>query len=175
MPEFAINIKVDPAALTNLPSWDIFTLVFFGAAVLIYSFFVGRERLVLVLVSIYSSLAISLNTPLLIQYVSRQSTAQYPWFRLGLFIVFFLLFFIVFSTKMSLRTDAGHNWLQGFVLSFLQVGLLMASILMFLPQEVFPSALARGIFTGDIQRSFWMLAPVLGMLTMKNHQPPLQR
>ena len=76
---------------------------------------------------------------------------------------------------MSMRTDAGHNWLQAFILSIFQVGLLMASILMFLPADVFPSALAHGIFTGDIQRSFWMLAPALGMLTMKNRQASLQR
>lgn len=175
MPEFSINIHVDPAAVTNLPSWDVFTLIFFGAAVLIYSFFVSRERLALILVSIYSALAISLNTPIIIQYLSRQPTYQYPWLRLGLFVGLFLLFFIIFSTKMSMRTEAGHNWLQAFVLSFLQVGLLMASILLFLPKELFPSALAHGLFTGDIQRSFWMLAPALGMLTMKNHHPPQLR
>ena len=175
MPEFSINIKVDPAAITNLPSWDVFTLVLFASTVLMYSFFVNRERLALVLVSMYSALAISLNTPLIIHYLSRQPTDQYPWMRLGLFIVLFLLFFIIFSTKMSMRTDAGHNWLQAFILSIFQVGLLMASILMFLPADVFPSALAHGIFTGDIQRSFWMLAPALGMLTMKNRQAPLQR
>lgn len=175
MPEFSINIHVDPAAITNLPSWDVFTLVFFGAAVLIYSFFVSRERLALVLVSIYSALALSLNTPLVIHYISRQPSAQYPWIRLGLFIALFLLFFIIFSAKLSMRTDAGHHWFAAFALSFFQVGLLMASILMFLPQDVFPSALAHGLFTGDIQQSFWMIAPALGMLTMKNHQASLQR
>ncbi|MEK7648448.1 MAG: hypothetical protein AAB400_00835 [Patescibacteria group bacterium] len=175
MPEFALNIRIDPAAITNMPSWDAFTLIFFVTAVLIYSFFVSRERLALVLVSLYSALALSLNTPLIIQYLSRQPSDLYPWYRLGLFVGLFLIFFLVFSTKMSMRTDAGHNWLQALILSFFQVGLLMASILMFVPREVFPSGLAQALFTGDIQRSFWMVAPVIGMMMLKSHPPPLQR
>ncbi len=175
MPEFSLNIHIDPAAIANMPSWDVFTLVFFGSAVLIYSFFVSRERLVLVLVSIYSSLALSLNTPVIIQYLSKQSSDIYPWYRLGLFVGLFLIFFIVFSTKMSMRTDAGHNWLQALILSFFQVGLLMSSILTFIPYDVFPSGLAQALFTGDMQRSFWMLAPLLGMMAFKNRVLPSGR
>lgn len=175
MPYFSVNINFDPKALTALPSWDVFTLVFFGATILIYSFFVSRERLALILVSIYSALAISLNTPIITHYLSRQPEHAYPWMRLGVFIISFLLFFIIFSTKMSMRTDAGHNWLQAFVLSFLQVGLLMASVLLFIPHDAFPSALAWGLFSGDMQRSFWILAPAIGMLTMKSYRAPIGR
>lgn len=175
MPYFSVNINFDPQSLTTLPSWDIFTLIFFGATVLIYSFFVSRERLALILVSIYSSLALSLNTPIIIQYLSRQPEHSYPWMRLGVFIISFLLFFIIFSTKMSMRTDAGHNWFQACALSFLQVGLLMSSVLLFVPHDAFPSALAWGLFSGDAQRSFWMLAPAIGMLMMKSYHAPQGR
>ena len=71
--------------------------------------------------------------------------------------------FLVLSTKMSLRSDA-QPWWQAIIFSSLQVGLLISSVLFFLPGQLSTSGIARDYFISDTARSAWMLAPVLAMI-----------
>lgn len=161
-----INFTIDPS-VANLPSGDIFMLILFGTAVLLYSFFVSRKHIILILVSLYSALAVMLATPLLISYLASVPADQYVLYRVSTFVGLFLLFFLLFSQRASLRTESDYNWFQAFIMSFLQVGLLASSIILLLPDSLVPSEIAKAVFTGDVQRTFWMVAPALGLLVMK--------
>lgn len=162
------NLDVDPRLLNpTSPTWDSFLILFFIIAVILYSFFASRERLTVVLLSTYTSLAIVLGTPWISNFLSTTSTGDFFTYRLGIFVVGFLVLYVLFSHNMSLKSEIGHKWWQGVVLSALQVGLLMSSILLFLPENQIQSAIAKDYFTGDFSRSFWMLAPVISMVIMR--------
>ena len=176
MPFFSVlSLNFDPRLMNpTTPSWDSFLVLFYLGAVVLYSFFASRERLTVVLVSIYSSLAIVLGTPWISQFLVTKNTGDYFTYRLGIFIVGFLALYVLFSHNMSLRSEVTHRWWQGVILSALQVGLLMSSILLFLPENQIDSSIAKDYFIGDFSRSFWMLAPILAMLVMKKKEvtPP---
>lgn len=169
-----INVNIDPA-LQNLsnPSWDTFMILFFLGAAVIYSFFVSRDRLAVVLISVYSALAILERTPLLKNFFSATAQDIVFQYRLGVFIVLFIVLFLLFSHNLSMRAEIGHHWWQAMVLSVLQVGLVMSSFLSFIPPEKFSSAVEDYFFTSDIARSIWLLAPIAAMIIMRrrDHHP----
>ncbi len=161
------GVNIDPRLFDiSSPTWDSFIILGYCAAVIIYSFFASRERLTVVLVSIYTALAITSSTPYLTDYFGSLDPSVYLQYRLWSFVGAFIVLFLLFSHNMAMRSD-GQRWWQGIALSALQVGLLMSSILLFVPQEFLHSAIARDYFTSDIARSFWMLSPVLVMLVMR--------
>lgn len=170
-----ITVNLDPQ-LRNLnfsPSWDTFLILIFIFAVITYAFFVSRERLAVVLLSDYCALAIMLNTPLITNALMTLTRSEIYTYRLGAFVGLFIILYFLFSHNMSLRSEIGHSWWQALLLSFMQVGLLLSSLLIFIPSQYFQSMVATSYFTGDIARSFWMVAPVAIMLIMRpSHKSP---
>lgn len=167
-----INISINPE-LVNIanPTWDTFFVLFFIIATLLYSFFVNRERLGVVLLSTYSTIALVSSTPLLRDYLASMPSQEGIPYRIGIFLLFFFALFVLFSSHLSLRADSGQPWLFGLLLSFLQVGLLLSAILSYVPTDVFTTKFVRSFFTDDIPRTAWMLAPICVMVFMRHRQP----
>lgn len=177
-----VNVTIDPsisASVQNFanPSWDTFLVLFFATAAIIYAFFVSRERLAVVLLSVYSSLAIVSSTPIIATLLKGYEDVKFFEAKLGVFLALFLLLYVLFSRNMTLHSDIGHRWWQAVILSVLQVGLLISCILSFIPQDVFSSELSRALFTSDTARSAWILSPIAAMLFMRNkhHGAPSPR
>ncbi len=170
--EGIVNISIDPT-LVNIahPTWDTFIVIFFAVAVILYSFFASRERLAVVLLSVYSALAIVGWTPVIRDYLAGLGGDTAIYYRLAVFIGTFLVLFLLFSFNMSLRADIGQTWPQALLLSFFQVGLLISAILSFIPQEYFSTQFSEAFFSDDMPRSFWMVAPIVAMVVMRNKQP----
>ncbi len=164
-----MNINFDQQFFAN-PSWDTFVILFFLVGGLLYSFFASRERLLVVLLSIYSSVAISLNTPALLQITSLLDQETFTIYRIGFFLGIFLLLYILLSHRLSLQSNVGQSWFHALLLSFLQVGLLVSSVLLFIPHTFYQSVMAETFFTGNIQRTVWMLAPVAGLFFMRSKE-----
>ena len=49
----------------SAPTWDIIILIFFALSVLVYSFTLGRDRIVAILIATYLALAVTTNLPFL--------------------------------------------------------------------------------------------------------------
>lgn len=176
MPPTLINISFDQAfSHIGTANWDTFIFLFFGIAVIIYAFFVSRERLAVVLLSVYTALALMLGTPFFTNMLKVTPEGDVMKIQLGVFVGLFLLLYVLFSMNMSLSSGIGHAWWQAILLSVLQVGLLLSSILYFIPPKVFSSDLTAYFFTNDIARSAWMIAPIIAMMFMhkkKSAAPP---
>lgn len=171
-----INITLDSQlqSLGSSPSWDTFLVILFLFSAITYAFFVSRERLAVVLLSVYSALAVVDHTPLISNALKTFPREDLFKYELGAFVVLFLVLYMLFSQSMSLRAD-GHAWWQAAILSFLQVGLFLTAVMSFIPlQLVSQSSLAMTYFTSDIARSAWMLAPIAAMILMRKKQsgPP---
>lgn len=153
----------------SAPTWDIFILLFFIVGALLYGLSLGRDRIIVILVSMYMALAIVSNTPILNQLnvslqLNNNSVLKVTFF-LGLFIV---LFFLVARSAL-LKTIGGgsqSSWWQTILFSVLQVGLLISITLNFLPPDVTNglAGFTKQLFLSDQGRSAWMLLPIIAMI-----------
>lgn len=152
------------------PTWDLFIILFFVVASLIYGVSLGRDRIIVILVSIYMALAIVNHIPFLTG-VNSAGVSLNDMFalRVSVFLgVFVLLFF--FMSHSALMKTFGHTTSQGkfwhvMIYSFLHVGLLISVTLSFFPTDLanILSPLTQTIFMSDIARALWVTLPVVAM------------
>lgn len=153
------------------PTWDLFIVLFFVVASLIYGVSLGRDRIIVILVSIYMALAIVNHIP----FLTGMSTAEVSVndtfaLRVSVFLgVFILLFFFLSHSALmkafgSSASRQGKFW-QVMIYSFLHVGLLISVTLSFFPTDLASvlSPLTQSLFMSDIARAAWVTLPVLAM------------
>lgn len=160
-------------ALENInwlnPTWDLFILIFFIVASLIYGISLGRDRIIVILVSIYMSLAIVNYIPFVSEFSANISVNDAFALRVTVFLGIFILLFFFLSHSALMRT-LGHGATQGklwqvMIFSFLHVGLLVSVTLSFFPTDLVDvlSQFTRALFLSDIARAAWVLLPVIAM------------
>ena len=153
------------------PTWDLFILLFFVAAGVLYGLTLGRARVLFVLMSLYIGLAISTNLPFINEESSqRLGFGSVAFLQIAVFLVCMVGLFLLFARAGALSTfssDAGI--VQIIVFSFLQVGLLISTVLSFLPETALASLgpFTKTLFATDNARFLWMLAPLVAMFFMK--------
>src|SRR3990170_2171593 len=98
------------------PSWDLFIILFFVAAAFIYGLSLGRDRIVVILVSIYMALAVVNYAPYLSSISGQVGIDSIFVVRISAFLLTFLGLFFMLSRSALMRTiakpeDSG-SWLQ---------------------------------------------------------------
>ena len=152
----------------NAPSWDLFLVLFFVVGVLLYGLSLGRDRVVMLMVSIYMGLAIVTNAPYLKDFTATLSFNQFA-FQIGAFFGFFTLMFILLSRSALFKNwesgMAGGLW-QTVIFSVLHVGLIASVAMSFLPEASLAhfSDTTRGLFLSDPGKFTWLVAPVAAMM-----------
>lgn len=170
--EFLANFHIGAAS-----GWDIFIILVFLIAVFIYGFFLGRNRMVVLLLSSYFSFAI-------MQVFPWSCLISLEWLGMGeepssslkilIFLGIILLFYFliprsVLSSTLRIKKRGDASWAQLFVLSIAQVGLLAMIIISFLSDEVLVSLSSpiQTIFIGSEARFVWVAVPILIMVLMR--------
>jgi len=160
------------------PTWDLFIVLFFVVAAFLYGLSLGRDRIIVILVSVYMSLAIVEHTPFLnnegFQNAINNITSQFFVFQISAFVLLFIVLFFVITRSALLKTIASSDspgpWWQVLLYSILHVGLLVSIILSYIPKETLEGVLApltKQIFTTTTAQSFWIIAPVVVMFIFK--------
>lgn len=152
------------------PTWDLFIILFFVVASLIYGVSLGRDRIIVILVSIYMALAIVNHIPFLTGVNSAGVSLNDTFaLRVSVFLGIFILLFFFLSHSALMKTF-GHSTEQGkfwqvMIYSFLHVGLLISVTLSFFPADLANvlSPLTQAIFISDIARAIWVTLPVVAM------------
>jgi hypothetical protein len=151
------------------PSWDLFIILFFVVASLIYGVSLGKDRIIVILVSIYMSLAIVNQIPFLTGFDANVSVNDSFALRVTVFLGVFILLFFFLSHSALIKT-IGHNNRQGslfqvMIFSFLHVGLLISVTMSFFPSDLANvlSPLTQTLFISDIAKAVWVILPVLAM------------
>lgn len=153
------------------PTWDLFIVLFFVVASLIYGISLGRDRIIVILVSIYMALAIVNHIPFLTG-VSMAEVSVNDTFalRVSVFLGVFILLFFFLSHSALIKAFGSNTSRQGkfwqvMVYSFLHVGLLISVTLSFFPTDLASvlSPLTQALFMSDIARALWVTLPVLAM------------
>src|SRR5688500_8320061 len=123
----------------NTPSWDLFIYLFFIVAIFVYGFTLGRSRILMLIISTYLALAVVRSMPWLFpQQVTVGSSpffvVQITIFLAGMLIIFFMLANSALRRSLGLNEKQGTTW-QVVLFSVAHAGLLIASILSFIPPE----------------------------------------
>ncbi len=150
------------------PSWDLFLLLFFIIGALLYGLSLGRDRIVVIMVSIYMGLAVVTNAPYIRQWSAAVSVNNVA-FQISTFLGIFLLLFFLLSRNALIRSFESNN-LGGIfhtvIFSILHVGLLISVGLSFLPPSALDhfSAQSQMLFHSDPARFAWLTAPIAAMM-----------
>lgn len=152
------------------PSWDLFILLFWVVASVLFAFSAGRGRMLTILVSTYMSQLLVIKAPFFSHLVAdKLNVGMASLSQLGAFVILFLIFFI-FLNRYAFRTsvDGRQIYTLPFTLVFsvLQVGLLINVIIAYLPEHVQNSlsALIQFVFLHPNAGFIWLLLPVVFLI-----------
>lgn len=168
----------------NTPSWDLFIFLFFIIATFVYGFTLGRSRIMVLLVSTYMALAVihaatlpgGILGPDFGATAGSLTVGSSPFFivQITAFVGMMLLIFFFLSNSALRRAFAaadiqGKVW-QIIAFSLLHAGLLVASVLSFVPPERRDALLGitQGMFATDTALFFWTIAPIIVMMFVKD-------
>ncbi|MDP3985802.1 MAG: hypothetical protein Q8P82_03475 [bacterium] len=155
------------------PSWDLFILIFFVVVSILYGLSMGRDRIIVILVSIYMALAVVAHAPYLETFTTSIRINEAFAFRVTIFVGMFLVTFFLLSRSGLMRTLGSGggvgSWWQVLLFSFLHVGLLISVTLSFLPVEISDrlATITRLMFISDPGKFFWIVAPILVMALVR--------
>ncbi|XOU94592.1 MAG: hypothetical protein ACNFW9_00835 [Candidatus Kerfeldbacteria bacterium] len=160
------------------PTWDLFIILFFIVAAFLYGLSLGRDRIIVILVSIYMSLAIIEHAPFLnsewLHDWINGVVNQFFVFQISAFLILFIVLFLVITRSALMKTiassDTAGPWWQVLLYSTLHVGLLVSIVLSYLPADTVEQVLApltKQVFTTEVAQSVWILSPVVAMIAFK--------
>ena len=114
----------------HTPSWDLFILLFWLVASVLYAFAAGRGRILTILVSTYMAQLLVLKAPFLAQAFanSKVNIASGSLQQLAAFGALLIIFFI-FLGRYAFKTSADGRHMSslgfGLVFALLQIGLVI--------------------------------------------------
>lgn len=155
------------------PTWDLFIVLFFIVAAFIYGFSLGRDRVIAILVSVYMALAVVNTAPFIGDPNTEINIGNLFVFRLSTFVGVQVLLFFLLSRSALLSTVAASDdkgsWWQVLLFSCLHVGLIISIILSLLPASFVEtlSPITQTIFTSELARFIWIVAPIVAMVVVK--------
>lgn len=149
------------------PSWDLFLIVFIIVVAIIYGLFLGRDRLMLIFVCLYMSLAITNVAPWL-KNLPPLSVDQLFILKSGIFVGLVVILFLLLSRSILFRTMANtpkHSGLTVIIFSILHVGLLVSVIMSFMPPNYgyFLGPLTQKLFLSSLAQFIWIIIPIIIM------------
>jgi hypothetical protein len=155
------------------PSWDLFIILFFIVAAFLYGLSLGRNRIIVILVSIYMALAIVNTAPYLNSFTAEISYNNASIFKASVFVGLFIILFFLLSRGALLRTiapgDNSGSWWQSIVFSFFHVGLMLSILMSYLAADMlaYVSPGMKNLFISDPAKFFWLVAPILVMVLIR--------
>ncbi len=159
------------------PSWDLFIVLFFIIAAFLYGLSLGRDRIIVILVSIYMSLAIVEHAPFIsdpnFQQGINNAVSQLFVFRISAFLLVFIVLFFMLSRSALVKTiassDSAGSWWQVLLFSVLHVGLIVSITLSFLPPEASNhlAPMTRQLFASPNAKFVWIILPIAAMILIK--------
>lgn len=158
----------------NSPSWDLFIFLFFIIATFIYGFTLGRSRIMVLLVSTYMALAVIKTAPFLLTQDVTVGSSPIFVVKITAFIAMMLLIFFFLSNSALRRAFQavdiqGRVW-QIVAFSLLHAGLLVASVLSFVPPErrAVLLGVTKSLFATDTSLFVWTILPIVVMMFIRD-------
>lgn len=153
------------------PSWDIFIIFFFIVAAFLYGLSLGLNRILIILISIYLSLALIDYFPFTNATLPEIKIGGGISLRVTLFIGVVLALFFFLSRSALLKAFKGGadgSFFQILIFSILHVGLLISVVLSYMPESFnySLSPLTRTLFIDKTARFVWIFLPIIAMIML---------
>lgn len=158
------NLETISKILSN-PTWDLLVLFFFLAAGFFYGLMAGKKKLLAVLFSIYISIILLDNFGYLDFFTQKEDIFTVFLVRAFAFFTLIILLGILFAKTIFRGSAKKEKWWQVFVLSFLEVGLLISAAFQLLPAKdlfVF-SPIVQIFFASDKMFFWWLTLPLVAL------------
>lgn len=164
------------------PNWDIFVILFFLIAVFLYGISLGRNRVIIILVSIYMALALINAFPYTDQLIEQFQDSGTFAVRVTSFVAIVLILFFLLShsalrAALSYPTKDDSSWFQIMLFSILKVGLVVSVIISYSPDSFREglSPITLKLFGTGTALFWWILFPILAMsmIRKKRDRKPL--
>ena len=155
------------AAILSHPTIDLAVLLVLIGGGLFYGFFAGRRKIVSSLLLTYVALAVFPVFPLP-AVAQALGIKDKSIVMMGAFIVLFV-FLVLFLGARRRGFGQSSSWWQIFLLSFLQMGLLIHTVLGFLPPEKTAALapLTRAAFANPSLHVWWLAAPLAVLIIIR--------
>ncbi len=153
----------------NAPSWDLFIVIIFLGGMFLYSLRLSRDKVFVILLSSYISLAFVGKYALLVETFGIKLNSNSFIVNSAIFLGGMLLLFFIISNSIFVSIfDQGARrlWLQSIVIGFFQLGLVVSVIVSFLPPDEIKnlSIFVKTFFGNNQAQSFWLLSPFAAMI-----------
>lgn len=156
----------------HTPSWDLFIILAWVVASVMYAFAAGRGRILTVLMSIVMAKLLVIEAPFLSSQVAQKLNVTAVSFQqLITFGILFLVFF-VFLGRYVFKTASDGKQISGMIFSlifaFLQVGLLINTVINLLPLNIIQSftPLIQTFFIHKPANFVWLALPVAFLILL---------
>lgn len=171
MPQQLTFLKTTTEQIWSHPTWDLILVFALLAIGFFYGISMGKRKIAATLIYTYVALAIFAALPL--DKLSLVAGVKEEFFlKIGAFLfIFFLLIFLLGSRKNRSFAPAGAWW-QIFLLSFLQVGLLIHTLLNFLPPEKIRllAPLTKKFFANPDLHIWWVIIPIALVIILRRFE-----
>ena len=151
------------------PTWDIILIFALLAAAFFYGIAAGKRRIAATILYTYVALALALAAP--VEKLGPLLGAKEKFLLTsGVFLATFLLLSLLLgSRKKRWGFAPATSWWQVFLLSFLQVGLLIHLLLSFLPEKTIAmlAPITRTIFANSQFHVWWLLTPIVVLVLLR--------
>ena len=153
------------------PSWDLFIVLMFVVSAFLYGLSLGRDRILVILVSMYMAVAIVNTAPYLDSFSLNVSVNDSSVLKVTVFIGVFILLFFLMSRTAIMNTFGGSSygkWWHSIIFSFFHTGLMLSILMQYLPGSWLNqiSEPMRWYFLSDEARFFWLVAPIISMVLL---------
>jgi len=165
--------SINNFSLSGSSDWVL--LLIFLAVAFVYGLSMGRNRLVAVMLGTYFAFIVTKWLPWKEFGIFGLKQAPSSNVQIFVFLALILGFFFLiphssFKALLKGRGRSRSGLWQTLMLSFLQIGLILAAVISFLPAKISGelSPLAQTIFVGEIAQFLWLLAPILALMFLKS-------
>lgn len=169
MPTADIHIiKTTAEQIISHPTWDMVTVFALIAAGFFYGISAGKWRIGATILYTYTTLAIFSSLPL-DTWIKSYNLGQEFAIKIGIFLLLFLFFAIMLGSRNRRGIAFSRAWWQVFLLSFLQVGLLIHIFVSFLPKDkiMLLAPITRTVFANPSLHLWWLGVPLAVLILLR--------
>jgi len=171
MPPQLAFLKTATEQIWSHPTWDLILVFALLAIGFFYGISTGKRKIAATLIYTYVALAVFSALPL--NKLNQILGVKEEFFlKIGVFLIIFLLLVFLLGSRKSRGFAPAGAWWQIFLLSFLQVGLLIHTLLNFLPPEKIKilAPLTKNLFANPDLHIWWIIIPIALVIILRRFE-----
>ncbi len=171
MPPQLAFLKTATEQIWSHPTWDLILVFALLAIGFFYGISTGKRKIAATLIYTYVALAVFSALPL--NKLNQILGVKEEFFlKIGVFLIIFLLLVFLLGSRKSRGFAPAGAWWQIFLLSFLQVGLLIHTLLNFLPPEKIKilAPLTKNLFANPHLHIWWIIIPIALVIILRRFE-----